>query len=211
MFVHSCENNSEISPFNPNMTYGTVSDIEGNVYRTIQIGTQEWMAENLKTTKLNDDTPIQLITNNATWYNLSTPAYCLYFNNPVRYGTIYGALYNWHVITTEKLCPNGWHVPTNAEWTTMMNYLVTEGYNYDGTTDVNTLNKVAKSLASATGWISSTNKGAVGNTDYPDKKNATGFSALPGGGLTNDAFYFSGQGEAAAWWSSTEYDATEVY
>lgn len=155
-----------------------VTDIDGNVYNTIYIGTQLWIAENLKTTTYRNGTTIPLVTDNTTWSNLTTPAYCWYSNDPATYKAIYGALYNWYTVNTGNLCPTGWHVPTDAEWTTMENYLISNGYNYDGTT---TDNKIAKSLAATTNWASSTNPGAVGNTDYPTKRNATGFTALPGG------------------------------
>ena len=97
--------------FNPNLTYGSITDKDGNVYRTIQIGTQVWMAENLKTTKYNDGNSIPNVTDNTTWRNLATPAYCYYNNDGVTNKSIYGALYNWFTVNTGKLCPTGWHVP----------------------------------------------------------------------------------------------------
>ena len=109
--------------FNPGLTYGEVTDIEGNIYKTIQIGTQEWMAENLKTTKYNDNTEIPLITENSNWGSTTTPGYCWVNNDRTTYKNIYGALYNWYTVNTGKLCPTGWHVSTDAEWTTLVNYL----------------------------------------------------------------------------------------
>ncbi len=96
--------------------------------------------------------------------------------------------------------PTGWHVPTDAEWTTLENYLIANGYNYDGTT---TGNKYAKALASATGWNYYSGTGTVGNTDYPAKRNATGFTALPGGFRGFDNGAFSGVGSNGGWWSSS--------
>jgi len=104
--------------FNSNLTYGTVSDIDGNIYKTIKIGTQTWMAENLKTTRYNDGTPIYLVTDNTTWTNLTTGAYCWY-NNAISHKAVYGALYNWNAVNTGKLAPTGWHVPTTAELLTI--------------------------------------------------------------------------------------------
>jgi uncharacterized protein (TIGR02145 family) len=103
--------------------YNKVTDVEGNSYNTITIGTQTWMAENLKTTKLNDGTNIALVTSSATWGTLSTPAYCWFNNDEASYKVTYGALYNWYTANTGKLCPSGWHIPNNTEWTTLTDYL----------------------------------------------------------------------------------------
>jgi uncharacterized protein (TIGR02145 family) len=177
----------------------TVTDVEGNVYKTVAIGTQTWMAENLKVTKYNDMTEIQNITINSQWGNLTTGAYCWYNNDLSNKGT-FGALYNWYTVNTDKLCPIGWHVPSDAEWTTLENFLTTNGYNYDGTT---TGNKIAKSLASSSGWYSSTTIGVVGNTDYPNFRNITGFNALPGGyRFEVDGFQWIDL--YGVWWSNTE-------
>jgi uncharacterized protein (TIGR02145 family) len=155
-----------------------ITDIDGNVYHSVKIGTQIWMVENLRTTKYNDNTAIPNVTDGTAWDTLTTPAYCWYNNDAASYKATYGALYNGYTVSTGKLAPKGWHVPTNEEWTTLENYLIANGYNYDGTTMDN---KIAKALASATGWGSTNITGAVGNTDYPSKRNATGFTALPGG------------------------------
>ena len=100
-----------------------VQDIDGNNYLTVTIGTQIWMAENLRTTKYNDGTAIPLVTDNTTWANLTTPAYCWYNNDAKTNGSTYGALYNWYSVNTKKLCPTGWHVPNDTEWTTLTTYL----------------------------------------------------------------------------------------
>lgn len=101
----------------------TVTDVDGNTYKTVKIGGQVWMAENLKTTKYNDGTSIPLVTDSKAWGNLSTPAYCWYNNAESTNKNTYGALYNWYTVNTGKLCPAGWHVPTDAEWTTLTTYL----------------------------------------------------------------------------------------
>jgi uncharacterized protein (TIGR02145 family) len=187
-----------------NPMINTVTDIDGNVYKTIKIGTQTWMADNLKTTKYNDGTAIPIVTDNTAWKNLSAPAYCWY-NNDATTNNTYGALYNWYTVNTAKLAPAGWHVPTDAEWTILENYLMANGYNYDVTTSGN---KYAKSLAvSNVGWSPSKSTGAVGNEDYPTKFNTTGFSALPSGNRSsNGTFYYAGF--TCGWWSTTETGAT---
>jgi uncharacterized protein (TIGR02145 family) len=188
---------------------GLVLDFEGNLYTTIKIGNQVWMNENLKTTKLNDGTVILSETDNASWAALRTPGYCCYNNDEATYKDKYGALYNWYAVNTGKLCPTGWHVPTEEEWTTLKNYLIANGYNYDGTTADN---KIAKALAAVTGWGAvNGNEGIPGDTSYPDKRNATGFTALPGGmrWIRNTCSnctlygYFVYEGGMSTWWSST--------
>jgi uncharacterized protein (TIGR02145 family) len=121
--------------FNPNLTYGSVSDVDGNTYRTIQIGAQTWMAENLKTTSYYDGSPITFYTCDPSlypedWfdygdgnYRYNNGAYCWYYNDASTYRDIFGALYNWHAVNTGKLCPPGWHVPAYSEWTTLMGSL----------------------------------------------------------------------------------------
>ena len=115
---------SEIS-FTTASLVTTVTDIDGNVYNTVVIGTQTWIAENLKTTKYNDGTPIPNVTLDATWAVLATEAYSDYANTPAN-AAIYGRLYNWYVASStnpKNVCPTGWHVPTDAEWTTLTTYL----------------------------------------------------------------------------------------
>ncbi len=110
------------SPDGNDIEWGSVTDIDGNAYRTVRIGSQEWMNENLKTTRYNDGQPIPNITGDSEWHNLSTPAYCWY-NNDVSNGVHYGALYNWSAVNTGRLAPSGWHVPSRDEWNTLINYL----------------------------------------------------------------------------------------
>jgi uncharacterized protein (TIGR02145 family) len=179
-----------------------VTDADGNVYFTVTIGSQVWMKENLKTTKYNDGKTISNVTDGTAWAALTTPAFCWYNNNAATYKNTYGALYNWYAVNTEKLCPTGWHVPGDGEWTTMENYLIANGYNYDGTT---TENKIAKALASATNWISSDYIGVPGNTDYPAFRNKSGFTGLPGGNREGDGTFIY-LGYDANWWSSTNYN-----
>ena len=116
---------SAIDPITTNSDFavGSISDVDGNMYKTTQIGTQLWTAENLKTTKFNDGTPISNVTDNTKWESLSTPGYCWYNNDEATYKGTYGALYNWYAVKTDKLCPSGWHVPSNDEWNTLITYL----------------------------------------------------------------------------------------
>jgi len=174
-----------------------VTDIDGNVYHTVKIGTQVWMVENLKTTKYNDGTSILNIIDGTAWSNLTTPGYCFY-NNDAANKTTYGALYNWYTVNVGNLAPTGWHVPTDAEWTTLENYLIANGYNYGGTT---TGNKIAKSLAATTLWNTYTMVGSIGND--LTKNNTSGFAGLPGG-YRSGGGTFGSIGNYGYWWSSSE-------
>ena len=176
----------------------TVTDIDGNVYNTLTYGTQTWMVENLKTTKYNDGTAIPLVIDEESWAKRFTPAYCWFENNEASYKNWYGALYNWYVVSTSKLCPEGWHVPTDSEWRELIIYL--RIYNYDNST---TKNHMAKAMAATTGWQSSLNEGAVGNTDYPLKRNVSRFTATPGGSRYDGRF--NGWSSYTNWWTATEY------
>jgi uncharacterized protein (TIGR02145 family) len=104
-------------------TLETVSDIDGNVYDVALIGTQLWMADNLKTTMYSDGSLIPNVTDNTAWGNLTTPAYCWYNNDVTTYKPNYGALYNWYTAHASNLCPLNWHVPTDTEWSVLVNYL----------------------------------------------------------------------------------------
>jgi uncharacterized protein (TIGR02145 family) len=152
----------------------TVTDIEGNVYKIVTIGTQTWMAENLTVTKLNDGTSMT-----SELFDIKTPGYCIPDGG---YG--YGALYNWYAINSGKLCPVGWHVPNDEEWTTLINYA--GGTQTGG-------DKLKES--GATHW-GSPNINAT---------NETGFTALPAGERSSDGYLFPSVGEGV-WWSSTETD-----
>lgn len=169
--------------FNSTKTYGTLSDVDGNTYKTIQIGTQLWMAENLKTTKYKDVTGIPLVTDNATWGTLTTPGYCWFNNDETIFKSPYGALYNWFTVNTGKLCPAGWHIPTNAEWTTLTTYLGGES--------------VAGGKLKETG----TNHWKGPNTGAT---NETGFTSIPSGDRVGGGMFLD-VGAAGYWWSSTEY------
>lgn len=121
-FTTSNTANTEII-FNPGLTYGEVTDIENNTYKTIQIGTQTWMSQNLRTTKFNDGTNIPLLTSSYSMQSTYSPYYIWYNNDPDTYKNVYGALYNFYAVLTDKLCPIGWHVATDKEWTILSDYL----------------------------------------------------------------------------------------
>ena len=162
----------------------TVTDIDGNVYRTINIGTQVWLVENLKVTHYRNGEPIPNITDNNTWRNLNTGAYSDYDNTPSN-SDIYGKLYNWYAVNNSNcLCPKGWHVPTDNEWTKLTDYLGGED-----------LSGGMLKESGTTHW-SNSNVGAT---------NKTGFTALPGGNRDLEGkFDFIKDG--GFWWSSTEHD-----
>ena len=162
----------------------TVTDVDGNVYHTVKIGTQTWTVENLRTTKYNDGTAIPLVTDGTAWSNPTTGAYCWYNNDATTNKATYGALYNWYAMHTGKLAPTGWHVPADSEWATLTAFLGGE-------------DSAGGKLKDTTHW-SLPNMAAT---------NETGFSALPGGRRNNNGS-FDGVGDAGFWWSSTAYGAT---
>ena len=199
---------------------------DGKVYKTVTIGEQVWMAENLaylpsvvgpateSTTEPHyyvygyiDDTPTVAAAKATANY------------------TTYGVLYNWTAAMNgaassssnpsgvQGVCPPGWHLPSDAEWTELETYLANNGYNYDGSTGGDFIRaKIAISLASANGWNSSTNPGAIGNTNtaYDAYRNKSGFSALPGGYRRYDGG-FNDIGSYGNWWSSTESDTNNAW
>ena len=196
-----CEKDCELTPqsgydivgFDENCYYspngnGSITDIDGNTYKTVTIGTQTWMAENLKVTKYNDGIAIPNVTDNTAWRELTTGALCDYDNIPSNSET-YGKLYNWHAVNTGKLCPTGWHVPSDAEWTELTDYL--------GGTSV----AGGKLKETGTTHWASPNTGAT---------NETGFTALPGG-LRYSGGNFLTFGNAGYWWSATESNAARAW
>ena len=175
----------------PNIKTGTVTDIDGNTYKTVKIGDQWWMAENLKVTHYPDGTVIPQVTDNTGWVNLgensTDDAYCFYNNNK---SLGYGALYTYSAAI--NACPSGWHLPSDNEWKEMeiflgMNESETNNTGFRGTNE-------GTKLKSEIGW----NNNGYGTNDY-------GFSALPGG----YRYYYDGSfrnvGDQGYWWTSTEY------
>jgi uncharacterized protein (TIGR02145 family) len=154
------------------------------------------MVENLKTTKYNDGSTIPLI-NDGKKSNPTNPGYCFYGNDPAN-KMKYGLLYNWYAVKTGKLAPKGWHVPTDAEWTTLENNMIALRYSYDGAT---TSNQIAKSMGAPTGWTISQKEGYIGNNQMSN--NSSGFTALPGGYFGYGNAYY-GIGDYCYWWSSPD-------
>lgn len=205
----SCKKEENEKPNNGS----SVTDVDGKTYNTVKIGKQTWMAENLKATKYADGTAIPLVTDDTAWAALGNndtdKAYC-YYNNDAGLG--YGALYTYAAATNgdnsgtnvQGVCPTDWHLPSDAEWIELENYLADNGYNFDGSTGGGR-DKIGKAMASETGWNSSNNIGTIGNT--PSTNNASGFSALAGGYriYTNGAFPTAGI--HGYWWSSTQLDS----
>ena len=170
----------------------TVTDIDGNVYQTVTIGTQVWMAENLKVTHYRNGDPIDHVTDGGTWSGLTTGAYCNYNNDQGNVAT-YGRLYNWFAAADiRNLAPAGWHIPTDAEWKQLEMYL-----------------GMSQAQADATGWRGTDEAGKLkeaGTTHWNSPNtgatNESGFSALPGG-YRNDVSNFGYMGIYANFWPST--------
>ena len=162
----------------------TVTDIDGHVYHTVTIGTQVWMVENLEVTRYRNGEAIPNVTDSAAWDNLVTGAYCD-FDNKTSNASIYGHLYNWYALNDSRnLCPDGWHVPTDAEWAILIDYLGGE--------------EVAGGRLKGTDSLlwHSPNTGAT---------NESGFTGLPGGCRRHDGPFHYGT-YYGFWWTATEYD-----
>jgi uncharacterized protein (TIGR02145 family) len=162
----------------------TVTDIDGNVYPVVQIGSQCWMATNLKTSRYRDGSNISNVTDNTAWTQLSSGAWCNYDNSPANDAT-YGKLYNWYAAANPNICPQGWHVPTDVEWTVLTNYLGGEPV------------AGGKMKAVSPLW-EAPNTGAT---------NESGFSGLPGGYRDYPNGPFDYLGTNGFWWSGSESDA----
>lgn len=154
------------------------NDGDGNEYDTVVIGTQVWLAENLKTTKYNNGVSIPLVTDNTEWASKTTAAFCWYNNDPT-YKDSYGALYNWYSVNAKLLCPIGWHVSTDEDWTTLINYLGGED--------------VAGAKLKETG---------TEHWNYPNNcaTNETGFEARAGGSRSPNDGSFWGLRSVGSWW-----------
>ena len=176
MVINSCHKADD----NISSANGTVTDIDGNVYHTVTIGTQVWMAENLSVTRYNDSTLIPYDMD--IMGKCTTGAYCNY-NDMESYSSTYGRLYNWYAVKTGKLAPKGWHVPSYAEWTTLKAFL--------GGADI----AGGKLKATGSGW-------AIPNTGAT---NESGFEGLPGGKSGDSARGYYSIGKRGVWWSSTDW------
>jgi uncharacterized protein (TIGR02145 family) len=206
-FATSCNQDDDVanggsSNTNPPSNNGG-ADQEGNAITSVIIGTQEWMSENLSVTSYRDGTPIPKVTDSNEWASLTTGAWCWYNNDSAAYAATYGRLYNWYAVAgihntaslsntalRKQLAPTGWHVPTDAEWTVLTDYLGGEGV-------AGGKMKTMGTLEAATGLWYDPNAGAT---------NSSGFSGAPGG-VRGDNGEYNGIGYVCFWWSSSEYDA----
>lgn len=196
-YVRAFASNSKGVSYGDNVSFTTeqiknVTDKDGNVYNTVYIGDQVWMKENLKTTKYNDNTPIPNVTGALEWSQLTTGAYCWYSNKESN-KEVYGGLYNWYAVNTGKLCPTGWHVPSDEEWHELATFL---------------------DPGAVMGFTESTSAGGklkeTGTTHWTspntDATNTTNFNALPGGYRNFDGV-FNGVNGNANFRTSTVFDA----
>lgn len=166
-----------------------LTDRSGNNYNFRTIGTQTWMTENLKTTSLNDGTAIPVLSDNIAWGNTNSAAVCWYENQETTYKDAYGGLYNWYAVSSGRLCPSGWHVPTATDWETLIGFMGGTG--------------------SAGGALK---ESGYAHWQYPNTgaTNSVGFTALPGGGRGEDGLYGTIQ-YYGNWWEANQYNATNAY
>lgn len=181
--------------FNPDLSYDSVQDIDGNTYKTIVIGEQEWMAENLKTTRYSDGEAIPYITLYPEIDPPMSPGYSWYENNETVFKDIYGAYYNWFAINTGKVCPAGWHIPSDEEWKFLEMHLgltreEADALGYRGSTEGAELKE-----SGSYNWVVESEPGS----------NLSGFTALPGGSA------LGGEGYIALWWTATPFDPGPDY
>jgi len=169
---------------------GTVTDIDGNIYNTVKIGNQLWLAENLKTTKNNDGTEIELVTDNTQWAELKTPGYCWY-NNDIKYKDTFGALYNLRAAVNSKICPIGWHVPNPNEYPALIEYL--GSWDYAG-----------MKMRSSTGWM-------IYNEPDTNVYNSSGFTGQPGGYREYDGSFYGMSYFGSFWTYDSPYMFIWVY
>jgi uncharacterized protein (TIGR02145 family) len=196
-YVRAYATNSSGTGYGTQVSFNTkIADVEGTKYNTVTIGTQVWMAENLKTVTFNPSGAITNITDNATWAGDSiaqTPAYCWY-NNDIANKTTYGAMYNWYAVNTGNLCPTGWHVPTDAEFMTLEQFLGMASGTATG--DVGAWGwrgtDQGSQMKSTTGWAAGMNG-----------TNTSGFSGLPGGYRYGLSGVFNDLGNLTYLWSSS--------
>jgi uncharacterized protein (TIGR02145 family) len=201
---------SQIDDLDTDNSSGSVTDQDGNTYDYLTYGDQVWTVDNAAMVTYSDGTPIPQVTDNTEWNNLTTGGWSYYNNDPTK-----PRLYNWYAVMgihdtdpntpNKEFAPEGWHVPTDVEWTTLEEHLIANGYNYDGTT---TENKIAKAMASNTGWGTSTNTGATGND--LSTNNSSGFNAFPDGYRLPNGLFGSG-GTNAFFWGSTENSTSYVW
>ncbi len=200
--------------------YGTLMDIDGNIYKTIKIGNQVWMAANLRVTQYNNGDGIPTGLNNIDWSNTTIGAYAVYsyeeidgLESEAEVVEAYGKLYNWFAVDDAKgLCPAGWHVPSHDDWTDLVDYVVAQGY----PNEWDNPNGAANALKSCR-QVDHPDGDDCDTSEHPrwysnDKHSGFdkfGFSALPGG-IRWYTGSFGDAGSRGHWWSSTKFDATHA-
>ncbi|KMQ52126.1 cell wall/surface repeat protein [Chitinispirillum alkaliphilum] len=189
--------------------WGRVVDADGNVYTTVMIGNQEWTVENLRSTKYADGTSILHIINDQEWTNIAEAAYCWYDNTADSgFREKFGALYNWYVVDPANpynIAPEGWRVPSDADWKQLRDYLIANEYNWDRTKENN---KIGKALASnGQEWAFHGTNGKVGH--YQNYNNRSGFTGLPGGYRDWRNGFYHAMSMTGIWWCASE-DRTTV-
>ena len=193
--------------------FDAVQDADGNTYNFAIYGNQHWTVENAEMVTYRDGTPIPQVTDNTEWQNLTTGAWSYFNNDPTK-----PKLYNWYAVMgihdtdpntpNKEFAPEGWHVPSDAEWTSLVDYLVENGYNSsEGTVAVTEENRLAKSLASVSGWNGSPSPGSPGYN--PASNNSSGFNAYPVGSRrgpsSGPGFTFEAEGEWSLFWTYRYY------
>jgi uncharacterized protein (TIGR02145 family) len=174
-----------------------VSDVEGYLYKTVLIGNQVWMSENLRTKKYNDNSDVTLVTDGTAWAGLITEAYCFYNNDEAINKPLYGALYNWFAVDKGNLCPTGWHVPTDAEYKALEIHLGMDQTQADAFGDRGT--DQGAQMKNTTGWATSENG-----------TNTSGFSAVPGGFRYYGGSFFN-MGTLTYFWTGIESSASDAF
>jgi uncharacterized protein (TIGR02145 family) len=198
-YVRAYAVNSVGTAYGEQIIFSTqIDDVDANIYNTTPVGSQIWMAENLKTTKYNDNAQIPNVTGNTAWANLTTHAYCWALNDQTTYKPLYGAIYNWHAVKSVKLCPTGWHVPTDADYATLeislgMTQAQTSATEWRGTDQ-------GKQMKKTTGWSTGQNG-----------TNTSGFAALPSGYRAHATGIFEGLNILGYWWTASEQDANIAF
>ena len=191
-------------------TASVLVDNEGNIYPTINYGSQVWTVKNAEVESYRDGTPIPQVTDSGIWANLSTGAWKYYDNDPNK-----GKVYNWYAVagihdndnnTPNKIfAPEGWHVPSDLDWSDFIDFLIANGYNYDNST---TENKIAKSIASKSGWAVSNIEGTPGFNQSTN--NSSGFNIYPLGTVSPDGISVNAISNSV-FWSSSEDDSENAW
>ena len=206
-FVRAYATNSVGTAYGNELSFNTkLADVDGNTYNTVTIGTQVWMAENLKTTKYNDasHTAIPNVTGDAAWAALNNAAYC-WFNNDIANKNIYGAMYNWFTLDIANnggmyVCPTGWHAPSDLEFQTLELYLGIPADTVGLYGSRGTISQAGNKMKNTTGWLAGENG-----------TNTSGFSALPGGYRYAANGTFNDAADLAYWWTTTTVTSYALY